>query len=162
MYNTTMNRQNDAAYRDIFAVVMAVAREIRCCSQDETFYADVTFRQFCILDAVAKDGQLGLAELHNILAVEKSTTTRLVDPLIRKGLLHRVRSQQDSRAVRLILTEAGRETHEKVWSCLAGFFQTVDTCLSGDRREAILEAVRQFAGALKEATALYPCRQEKG
>jgi len=157
-----MKGPNNNVYRDIFAVVMDIAREIRCCSQDETFYADVTFRQFCILDAVAEDGQLGLAELHDILAVEKSTTTRLVDPLIRKGMLARVKSPHDSRAVRLVLTEAGRETHRKVWSCLAGFFQTVDACLPGDRREAILEAVRRFAGALKEAAAQYSCCQKRG
>jgi DNA-binding MarR family transcriptional regulator len=42
----------------------------------------VTFHQFLILDAVAARRGLELAALHGILAVQKSTTTRLVTPLL--------------------------------------------------------------------------------
>ncbi|MBU4371302.1 MAG: MarR family winged helix-turn-helix transcriptional regulator [Proteobacteria bacterium] len=138
-------------------IIMGLAREIRCCSRDEAICQDVTFHQFIILDAVAKKGELGLAELHGILSVEKSTTTRLVNPLIRKGLLKRDRAAHDSRAARLTLTEEGRETHRRVWLCLGGFFQNIARRIPEGQRKAVLESVRVFTGAMKSAAVACRC-----
>jgi len=110
-----------------------------------------------LLDAVAKKGELGLAELHGILFVEKSTTTRLVNPLIQKGLLTRGRAAHDSRAARLALTEEGRETHRKVRLCLAGFFENITRHLPGERRKEVLESVRIFIGAIRKAAGDCQC-----
>ncbi|MFH1080726.1 MAG: MarR family transcriptional regulator [Pseudomonadota bacterium] len=130
---------------------MSISREIRCFSRDEAICQGVTFHQFMILDAVAKTGELGLAELHRILSVEKSTTTRLVNPLIRKGLLKRDKATHDSRAANLALTEAGMETHRKVSLCLAGFFEGIARNIPEGQREGILEAVKIFTGAMRKA-----------
>ena len=73
-------------YRDLLEILQGCAREMRCCSQDETFFGAVTFNQFIILDLIAQKKEMPLSDLHGLLAVEKSTTTRLLNPLIRKGL----------------------------------------------------------------------------
>lgn len=150
MYHTTMSANLEKNGREIFDVFMRLSREIRCCSRDEAICGDVTFHQFVILDAVAGKGELGLAELHGILSVEKSTTTRLVEPLIRKGLLKRDRDAHDSRAARLSLTEEGRETRRKVWECLAGFFEGVAGNIPEDQRAEVLNAVKIFAAAMRK------------
>jgi DNA-binding MarR family transcriptional regulator len=136
--------------REIFDVLMRLSREIRCCSRDEDICGEVTFHQFAILDAVAGKGELGLAELHEILSVEKSTTTRLVGPLIRKGLLKRDRDARDSRAARLSLTEEGGETHRKVWECMTGFFEGVAGNIPEAQRADVLNAVKIFAAAIRK------------
>ncbi|MBU1964580.1 MAG: MarR family winged helix-turn-helix transcriptional regulator, partial [Proteobacteria bacterium] len=134
-----MSTNLDKNCREIMEIFMGLAREIRCCSRDEAICQDVTFHQFIILDAVAKKGELGLAELHGILSVEKSTTTRLVNPLIRKGLLKRDRAAHDSRAAKLTLTEEGRETHRRVWLCLGDFFQNITRQIPEAQRKRVLE-----------------------
>ncbi len=157
MYYTTMSTNFDQNCREIMEVIMSLAREIRCCSRDEAICLDVTFHQFIILDAVAKTGELGLAELHGILSVEKSTTTRLVNPLIRKGLLKRSRAAHDSRAARLALTEEGKETHRRVWLCLGGFFENITRQIPEGRREEVLESVRVFTEAMRKAAVVCRC-----
>jgi len=107
LYYTTMSTNLDKTCRELFEIIMSFAREIRCCSRDEAICGGITFHQFVILDAVAKKKGLDLADLHKVLAVEKSTTTRLVNPLLQKGLLKRDRSERDSRAAKLTLTEEG-------------------------------------------------------
>jgi DNA-binding MarR family transcriptional regulator len=136
---------------------MGLAREIRCCSRDEAICGNVTFHQFIILDAVVKKGELGLADLHQILSVEKSTTTRLVNPLIQKGLLKRDRATHDSRAATLSVTEEGMETHRKVWECLGGFFDGITQNIPEGRREEVLEGVKAFTEAMKMAAASCRC-----
>ena len=157
MYDTTMSTNLDKNCREIMEVIMSLAREIRCCSRDEAICQDVTFHQFIILDAVAKKGELGLAELHGILSVEKSTTTRLVNPLIQKGLLKRDKATHDSRAARLALTEEGRETHRRVWLCLGGFFQNIARQIPEGQRKGVLESVRVFTEAMKRAAVACRC-----
>ncbi len=136
---------------------MTLFREIRCCSRDEAICLGVTFHQFVILDAVAEKGEMDLAELHGVLSVEKSTTTRLVNPLLRRGLLRREKAPHDSRAVKLALTEAGRETHLKVRDCLLAFFAGIDRNIPAGQRDGVLEAVRIFATAIRKAAAQCRC-----
>ncbi len=136
---------------------MSLAREIRCCSRDEAICGGVTFHQFIILDAVMKKGELGFADLHQILSVEKSTTTRLVNPLIQKGLLKRNRATHDSRAATLSATEEGMETHRKVWECLGSFFSEIMENIPAGRREEILEAVKTFTAAMRKTAAACRC-----
>jgi DNA-binding MarR family transcriptional regulator len=152
-----MSTNLDTKCRELFEIMMTLSREIRCCSRDEAICGGVTFHQFIILDAVIKKGELGLADLHQILSVEKSTTTRLVNPLIRKGLLKRDRAVHDSRAATLSATEEGRETHRKVWECLGGFFNGIAQNIPEGRKEEVLAAVKVFAGAIRKAAAACRC-----
>jgi DNA-binding MarR family transcriptional regulator len=147
-------------YREIFDIIMGLSREIRCCSRDEAICQNVTFHQFIILDAVVKKKGLGLADLHKILSVEKSTTTRLVNPLLQKGLLRRDKAEHDSRAVKLTLTEEGIETHRKVWICLGGFFENITRNIQEDRQEEIVEAIKVFTTAMRKAAAECRCCEE--
>jgi DNA-binding MarR family transcriptional regulator len=152
-----MSTNHEKRCREVFGIIMTLFREIRCCSRDESVCRGVTFHQFVILDAVAERRELDLAELHGILSVEKSTTTRLVNPLLRKGLLMREKALHDSRAAKLSLTEAGRETHRQVWECLTAFFESIGRKLPEGQREGILDAVRMFSTAMREAAAQCRC-----
>jgi len=144
-------------YREIFDIIMGLSREIRCCSRDEAICGGITFHQFVILDAVAKEKGLDLADLHKILSVEKSTTTRLVNPLLQKRLLKRDRAEHDSRAAKLSLTEEGMETHRKVWICLVGFFENITRNIQEDRQAEVLEAVKVFTAAIRKAAVECRC-----
>jgi len=143
--------------RKIFDIIMGLARAIRCCSRDEAICQGITFHQFVILDAVAQNNGLDLAALHGILSVEKSTTTRLVNPLLKKGLLRRGRAEHDSRAATLALTESGQETHRQVWVCMSGFFENLARHIPEDRRDQVLQAVFLFAGAMRKAAVDCRC-----
>jgi DNA-binding MarR family transcriptional regulator len=157
LYYTTMSTKLDKKCRELFEIIMSLAREIRCCSRDEAICQDVTFHQFVILDAVAKNKGLDLADLHKILSVEKSTTTLLVNPLLQKGLLKRNKALHDSRAAKLTLTEEGMETHRRVWLCLGGFFENITRNIPEDRQEGVLEAVKVFTEAMKKAAVECRC-----
>jgi DNA-binding MarR family transcriptional regulator len=155
-----MNEDTDRSHRELLTAMMTLFRQLRCCSRDEAICRNVTFHQFVILDAVASSGRIGLAELHALLGVEKSTTTRLVDPLLRRGLLRRDRAEHDSRAASLAITPAGPDTHREVWSCLTGFFESIDRNLPPGKRAETMAAVAGFAEAIRLAAADRRCCQD--
>lgn len=141
-----MKKNNIAEMMEVFG---GLSRVLRCCCRDEAFCADVTFHQFLILDAIAKQKEISLADLHKFLSVEKSTTTRLVAPLIGKGLLQREKADHDSRAVKLLLTPKGRKTYRKVLICLENFFQKILRNIPARQRRNVLESVKIFILAIK-------------
>ena len=143
--------------KKILQILVSLARESRCCSQDEAFCAGVTFHQFIILDAVAKKKEIHLSDLHIILSVEKSTTTRLINPLIKKRLLKRVKADHDSRAAKLILTPKGLETYKKVWSCLSAFLIRIIKHIPEGRLDEVLGSVKLFADAMRGAITGSSC-----
>ncbi|MCX6224781.1 MAG: helix-turn-helix domain-containing protein, partial [Bacteroidia bacterium] len=77
-----MNNQNT----ELMEIFTGLSQVSRFCRQDVAFCEGVTFHQFMILDALVGKKEMQISELHKLLAVEKSTTTRLVNPLIKKGL----------------------------------------------------------------------------
>ncbi len=145
---------NHDEFMDLF---IGLSQATRCCRQDTAFCEDVTFHQFVILDAVGKNKGLNISDLHRILSVKKSTTTRLVNPLISKGLLKREKSNLDSRAFVLTLTEDGRNIQQKVQLCLDDFFHKVASNLPVDKRDNILQAVQIFINAIKNAAGVCDC-----
>jgi len=143
-----------ASDRKILSIIMDLSKAVRCCRQDEIFCEDVTFTQFVILDAIAQERLLNMADLHGLLSVDKSTTTRLIAPLLRQGLAAREKADHDSRAAVLILTEEGKRAHAKVWECLASFVRAIDDELPDGKKDAAMDGIRIFLKALQNVSSI--------
>ena len=70
---------------------------------------EVTLTQYRSLVVLASRGPQGVASLAEALAVTAPTASRLVERLVRKGLVRRRADRQDRRQVRVGLTGAGRD-----------------------------------------------------
>ena len=145
--STSVSTIND----EIFSIISELSRSLRCCQQESAFCENVTFTQFFILESVAKNRTLRLRTLHHILSVEKSTTTRLLEPLVKQGLIIKDRSETDSRAINLSLTKRGESVRKKVWDCLSGFFDTIRSYIPEEKRADVFEATKIFIGAMQNA-----------
>lgn len=151
------NKNDMSQWMDVFIGLMQASR---CCRQDTAFCGGVTFHQYIILDAVFKTKDLRISDLHGILGVEKSTTTRLVNPLLVKGFLTKEPTASDSRAMRLALTKQGLKKHEEVQACLADFAGNILSHLPREDQEKILQSVQTFIGAIKNASGACHCCEE--
>jgi DNA-binding MarR family transcriptional regulator len=70
---------------------------------------EVTLTQYRSLVVLASRGAQDLASLAAALAVTAPTASRLVERLVRKGLVRRRTDRHDRRQVRIALTETGRD-----------------------------------------------------
>ncbi len=137
--------------REIFHLVKELGKVLRSFQNESVLCEGITFNQFCILDHVAERGHLELSELHRLLSVEKSTTTRLIDPLIKGMLLNRERSPHDSRAVELTLTGKGREVHKTVWGCISGFIDNVIRDIPGEKQRDVMNGLKIFINSVNHS-----------
>lgn len=74
----------------------------------------ITGAQWVVLMRVANDGPSTAAGLCRWLRYDTGSMTRMLDRLEEKGLIRRVRSQEDRRVIHLELTEAGRELYPRL------------------------------------------------
>lgn len=66
--------------------------------------------QYVHMRTLREDGQVNQSELSARLGIEKASSTRLLDDLAKKKLIHRDRNEKDRRMILVSLTESGRIT----------------------------------------------------
>ena len=83
------------------------------------------------------DGQvIGQLAMHAI--IEKSTLSRAVDALQTDGLIRRETDAADSRAVRVYITEVGRNAFESLWPHMANTYQDMFAGIDpGEQRDFV-------------------------
>lgn len=151
-----MSQIQSSNERDAFILIRELAKALRIFQEGAVFCEDLTFTQFVILDHVVGEGRLPLSDLHALLTVEKSTTTRLVQPLVNQDLLIKERSTPDSRVVELVVTDSGKVVHEKVWDCISEFVGQLERQIPADEKKALIDSLKLFSNSL-----LTCCGKEK-
>jgi DNA-binding MarR family transcriptional regulator len=155
---TNMSKHNDNI-KAVFQILQEIGKVMRIFQSEAVLCNGVTFAQFCILDhANARGGSVGLIELHGLLSVEKSTTTRLVGPLIKRKLVTKETSEHDSRMIELSLTAKGKEVHSIVWECISGLIEGVMKCIPNDQQNKVLDAIGIFIQSIHHCCCGSPRR----
>lgn len=135
--------------KELLSVIRRLIISLRIFQAESTFCEDLTFTQYSILSYVAKTGSLPMAELHTLLSVEKSTTTRLVEPLVKMGYLKKIQSAHDSRAIELKLTGKGEEIFDRVRECISEFMINMGNTIPEDKRDDVLQSLEIFIKAME-------------
>src|SRR5688572_17109357 len=75
---------------------------------------DVSVTQCYAIEALVRRGPSGLNELAAELYLDKSTASRVVATLRRKGYVARAAHPEDGRAIVLSVTASGRRLHDRI------------------------------------------------
>lgn len=129
-----------AAVADLVRIYQFRDRDRICCY-------DISVTQCYALEVLVERGPSRSQALAEALRLDKSTTTRVIDALVRKGYVQRSTDPEDARAVSLEVTRAGRGLYEKINGELIA--QQVDVLrdLDPDVRAGATEIVRRLARA---------------
>lgn len=75
---------------------------------------------------------------------EQSTLSRALDGLESAGMVRRNQDPQDSRGIRVCLTELGRETFEQLWPQMAGIYADMFAGIPEDERRALVAVLQKL------------------
>ncbi len=137
-------------YREMITLLFEVSKLTRSFQKEAVFCEDVTFTEFYILDLIDRKGLLPLSALHQALFVEKSTTTRLIEPLVTRKLIVKEKSTEDARVIILKLTEKGREVYIRVWDCVEEFIRHFEKEIPQEKKEAVFSALKILLNILEK------------
>jgi DNA-binding MarR family transcriptional regulator len=96
-----------SALNELVRVYQFRDRDRICCH-------DVSVTQCYAIEALVRRGPSGLNDLAAELYLEKSTASRVVGALERKGYVTRSAHPEDGRAIVLSVTAAGRRLHDRI------------------------------------------------
>ncbi|SFE13063.1 DNA-binding transcriptional regulator, MarR family [Sulfitobacter brevis] len=96
-------------------------------------------RSLSVLSAI--DGIL-IRELAVYAVVQQSTLSRALDALARDGLIRRETDEVDSRATRVFLTDAGRETYERLWPHMSDAYAAMFRGIDDEQKKAFIATLK--------------------
>jgi MarR family transcriptional regulator, 2-MHQ and catechol-resistance regulon repressor len=134
------SRALQAALTDLVRIYQFRDRDRICCH-------DVSVTQCYALEALVSGGPQRLTVLATRLRLDKSTASRVVDALERKGYVVRLVDAVDGRAVALSATRSGRRLHERIQNELAREHEKIVADLTAEARRAAIEVIARLARA---------------
>jgi len=117
----------------------------------QDIWGDVSMKEYDVLYALSKSGDpVRLSDLHRRVLLSQPALSRLVDRLVARGLVERCDDPGDGRAVRVTLTDLGRQRQRDVGRAhardvTAAMTTSVDT---GSLSEHDLEELERICTAL--------------
>jgi DNA-binding MarR family transcriptional regulator len=113
---TTASRTATADAAELYDALSALIRVYQFRDRDRICCHDVSVTQCYAMEALLKIGPCSLNAMAAELYLDKSTASRVVTVLERKGHVTRRPDPDDARAMRLEITPAGRRLHDRIRS----------------------------------------------
>jgi DNA-binding MarR family transcriptional regulator len=129
-----------AAVADLVRVYQFRDRDRICCH-------DVSVTQCYALEMLVEHGPVRLGALAERLFLDKSTTSRVVRTLVKKGYVEQRPDTTDKRATTLHPTAAGRRLYDRITDDLVAQQEQLLQDLAPGLREDVIDVVRKLARA---------------
>ena len=144
---------------DLYEALNQLVRVYQFRDRDRICCYDVSVTQCYAVETLIKQGALRLQVLAEEMFLDKSTASRVIDALERKGYVSRVEDDEDRRAVKIQATQAGRELYEKIRGDLIAEERAMIENLSVEARQGALSVLRQITRATEVRCGLTsePC-----
>jgi MarR family transcriptional regulator, 2-MHQ and catechol-resistance regulon repressor len=147
---TLENTANGTLDRDAIALQSAVADLVRIYQfrdRDRICCHDVSVTQCYALETLVEHGPLRLTALAQRLFLDKSTTSRVVRTLVRKGYVEQRADTNDGRATTVSVTRQGQRLCDRITGDLVAQQRQVLQDLDPDVRAAVVTVVQRLARA---------------
>ena len=156
MTNTSATQASSRAATAVYVsrvreLVYQLARLMARC--DDTCLAQhgITVTQGYALMSFPDEGDLSMNALGEAIEVAGSTATRMVDQLVKKGLVDRRPDPEDRRIVRVTLTPRGRELRRQMEEATETCFRVAFGALAAAERPAVVRVLELITGSLAKA-----------
>lgn len=155
---TTMSRtapqiaenKETSLYRDAAALQEAVADLVRVYQfrdRDRICCHDVSVTQCYALEMLVEHGPMRLSALAEHLFLDKSTTSRVVNTLVRKGYVEQHADATDGRAMLINATRPGQRLCARITSDLVGQQKQLLEDLAPEIRAGVVQVIQRLARA---------------
>jgi DNA-binding MarR family transcriptional regulator len=127
-------------------VISKLARQLNATSTDE----GLTPTQYSVLGLIAVRGPLGLTELTELEGLNPTMLSRVVRKLDDEGLISRRTDLSDQRAVRVQVTPAGTDVHQRIRTQRTQVLYDCLERLPAEVTDELLRAVPMLEAVAKE------------
>lgn len=113
----------------------------------------ISVSQCYTLDTLDRSGASTMTELAGGLVLELSSMTRVVDQLVKKNLVTRVRDPHDRRICRVKISAKGRRLVQTIRAELVDEHEMILKTIPAESRDAVITAISQLLRAFQQRQA---------
>jgi MarR family transcriptional regulator, organic hydroperoxide resistance regulator len=102
---------------------------------------------FALLQA-DRNGEIIMSQIADYINIPMSTATGLIERLVKKGYIERLRSESDRRIVTIRLTDAGKKLTNDLKDTVKGYIQLIYDCLSNEERDLLFGIITKVTNII--------------
>jgi DNA-binding MarR family transcriptional regulator len=133
---------------EVQRVVSDFVRLYRFRCRDEACCSGLTVSELYALESLLYYGPLHATHLADMVGLDVSSTTRVVDHLIKKKLVVRRRSPEDARVREVEITESGRRILGHTDGPISALLSEAISSVSREEAESFVNFLKRLIGAL--------------
>lgn len=104
-------------------------------------FKDISVNDMHIIEAIGEREPKNMSSVAKIMSVTVGTLTIAINSLVKKGYVHRERSEEDRRVVLISLTEKGKKANAHHMKFHDGMIQAVLKDLNEEQQEILVKAL---------------------
>ncbi len=111
---------------------------------------NIVAQDFAILVRLMNEGTVTQARIIELMMRDKTTITRRIDGLVKKGLVARVVNPDDRRCMNIKLTDEGYAMLETAFPMASGFQNELVQGVSDDDKAVTVQVLKKLAATLMD------------
>ena len=141
--------QEDAAQAaQLHRAITMLVQQYQCRERTDVCCYGISVSQCYALEALGEHGTLSMQALAAQLHLAVSTVTRVLAPLVEKGLVERHSTARDRRVCCVSLSAAGAQLYQTIQSELVAREQAVLQRLPAEARQQVIWAIAELSRAM--------------
>jgi DNA-binding MarR family transcriptional regulator len=141
---------------EMIAQFRLVLRELKCLGSQRLLRRGVSMSNLHVMSMLERHGAMTMSRIADALDVSFSNATGLVDRMVERGLVERLRHDEDRRVVHVGLTEAGRAVLADIEVFQGDAVGRILDQLDQDQLERLTTALDDLRGAVASANESDP------
>lgn len=146
-------KEKPFSYSAFSTMMSRLIRKLNVLNRDQKVCYGLTLPQCGAIETLSRKGMLPMKELSRQMGVTISTMTRVIDILVRDGLVTRKENPDDRRKVCIDLTGKGRTMASKLKKCSLDYSMAIFKKIPEEERQKVFEALELLNKAIEAANA---------
>ncbi len=128
-----------------------LSRTMVVLDRSEKVCCGLTASQGIVVERISREGAITMNSLSGKLGLAVSSLTRVLDILVRDGVIGRVQSEQDRRKVLVSLTGKGKLLAGQLNSCTADYCKAILKNIPAGDRDNVIHSLSLILKAVNKA-----------
>ena len=146
MYERSDGMSNYEVLHDILVRLFQEILHIESKAWITSEFKDISVNDMHIIEAIGEKEPKNMSTVAKIMSVTVGTLTIAINSLVKKGYVHRERSEEDRRVVLISLTEKGRKANAHHQKFHDGMIQAVLKDLDEDQQKILVKSLMNLRG----------------
>lgn len=151
LLNVENKTDDNCCVDEVGSVVQELVRMFQLFERDQIKIFGFTSSQcYCLLE-ILKAQSLSMNELSDIMNLDTSTMTRIVDKLVRDNLIARDKDEKDRRVVVVSLTYKGKDAAIELKDSINKYYKKIIQNIPQGKVEEVLNSANLLLNAFRKA-----------